>query len=94
MEVIVVNNGSTDGDLESVCQGFEKVCFAREEKVGLHPARNKGLGLAKGVGWVQQTENCSIVVGHVAVFLRKVTPIGGQALRHDALFSAGALYQE
>lgn len=47
-EVIAVDNGSTDGDVASVCKAFPKVRFAREEKVGSYPARNKGLELAKG----------------------------------------------
>ncbi len=47
-EVIAVDNGSTDGDVAGVCKAFPKVRFAREEKVGSYPARNKGLELAKG----------------------------------------------
>ena len=47
-EVIVVDNGSTDADVEQVCKPFSRVRFAREEKAGSYAARNKGLSLAKG----------------------------------------------
>ena len=47
-EVIVVDNGSTDGDVAQVCEPFARVRFAREEKVGSYAARNKGFSLAKG----------------------------------------------
>ena len=47
-EVIVVDNGSTDGDVARVCETFAQVRFARELKEGSYPARNKGLSLAQG----------------------------------------------
>ncbi len=46
-EVIVVDNGSTDQEVERVCRGFD-VTFVTEHKVGSYAARNRGVALAKG----------------------------------------------
>lgn len=47
-EVIVVDNGSTNREIERVCKQFELVTFSTEAKPGSYAARNKGLSLANG----------------------------------------------
>ena len=46
-EVIVADNGSTDREVERVCEAFG-VTFVTETKVGSYAARNTGVSLAKG----------------------------------------------
>ena len=47
-EVIVVDNGSSDGDVAEVCRAFPEVRFSREPRVGSYAARNRGVRLAQG----------------------------------------------
>ena len=50
-EIIVVNDGSTDGSLaavEKITENFDNVRVVSQENQGLSAARNKGLSIAKG----------------------------------------------
>lgn len=50
-EVIVVDNGSTDGTREMLSSKFPTVLYVSEKKVGVSTARNTGISLAKG-DWI------------------------------------------
>ena len=50
-EVIVVDNGSTDGTREMLISKFPTVLYVSEKKAGVSAARNTGISLAKG-DWI------------------------------------------
>ncbi|MBW4517914.1 MAG: glycosyltransferase family 2 protein [Timaviella obliquedivisa GSE-PSE-MK23-08B] len=47
-EVIVIDNGSTEGNVAEVATAFEQVITTFESQTGSYAARNRGLALAKG----------------------------------------------
>lgn len=47
-EVIVVDNGSTEGDVATIVAAFPQAMMAVEQRPGSYAARNQGLMLAKG----------------------------------------------
>ena len=50
-EIIVVDNGSSDGSLEMIKSKYPFICLLKEERIGVSVARNKGIKEADGT-WV------------------------------------------
>jgi N-acetylglucosaminyl-diphospho-decaprenol L-rhamnosyltransferase len=94
-EIMVVDNGSTDGSQEMVREKFPKVClYQSEENLGFARGNNRGIDLTNGAYVLLLNSDAFLTEGALASLLRVVEQhpragiVGAQLINPDGSFQA------